>query len=450
MDRLSILFAGAGDDGLHISDIAAGLPGQWSVAHASGPDEVLGEIEHGRFDVLLLSAAQTNGNLAGMLTRLRAHGSDAPSVLVTGVPDHATGANLMRHGARDYLVRGQDDREAVLHALGSIAERRTLERALVVSEQRVTQVLDTVTRAKREWEGTFDAITNPIFLHDADYRIIRANTAYQQLTGLPFEEIIGRPYFTLFPKQDGPLQDDGAGSGREVRDQTERRIFRTRTFRFDETAACRYTVWIFEDITGMKLAEENLQELFLGTVKSLSRAIDAKSAWTAGHSDRVTRYAVLIGRLAGLSDEELRTVELAGLLHDVGKLGTFDAILDKKGVLTPEEYEIIKQHPLRGAELLTPIRQMNHIIPAVRHHHERYDGEGYPDGLKAGKIPYMARILAVADAFDSMTGWRPYRRTFNRGEAIEELRSCSGTQFDPELAESFIAAISRDDLPRVA
>lgn len=190
----------------------------------------------------------------------------------------------------------------------------------------------------------------------------------------------------------------------------------------------------------------DLQELLLGTVKSLSYAIDAKSSWTAGHSERVTRYALQLGRELGMREPSLRDLELAGLLHDIGKLGTFDAILDKKSVLSREEFEIIKRHPLHGAELLAPIKQMQQIIPAVRHHHERFDGKGYPDGLRGEQIPDLARILAVADAFDSMTGWRPYRKTFDILEAVSELKRCSGTQFDPGLAAKFITLVSRKDL----
>jgi PAS domain S-box-containing protein/putative nucleotidyltransferase with HDIG domain len=182
----------------------------------------------------------------------------------------------------------------------------------------------------------------------------------------------------------------------------------------------------------------DLKELFIGTVTSLSNAIDAKSPWTAGHSARVTRYALLIGRRLGFCEGELKDLELAGLLHDIGKIGTYDVILDKPGTLTREEYDIVKNHARRGAELLQPIKQLGCVIPCIKHHHERYDGMGYPDGLKGENIPLWARILAIADAFDAMVEERPYRKTFETKKAIAELKRCSGTQFDPVLVEVFV------------
>jgi len=227
---------------------------------------------------------------------------------------------------------------------------------------------------------------------------------------------------------------------------------------FVSLASRRRAAFTFEDLGSLEqlagligIAFENIrlvtdmQELFFGTVKSLSSAIDAKSSWTAGHSERVTRYALMLGQETGMNGPELRSLEMAALLHDVGKLGTYDMILDKECSLTADEYEIIKRHPVRGAELLKPIKQMRHILPAVLHHHERYDGSGYPDGLKGSDIPGLARVLAVADAFDSMTAWRPYRRTFTCQEAIAELRRCAGTQFDPVLVEAFIASLQKLD-----
>jgi HD-GYP domain-containing protein (c-di-GMP phosphodiesterase class II) len=185
----------------------------------------------------------------------------------------------------------------------------------------------------------------------------------------------------------------------------------------------------------------DLKDLLLGTVKSLSNAIDAKSPWTAGHSERVTRYALLIGRGMNFTDNELKDLELGGLLHDVGKIGIYDAILNKAGSLNREEFEVVRKHPLRGVGLLEPIRQLDRLIPCIRHHHERYDGTGYPDGLKGDAIHHWARILAIADAFDSMTADRPYRKAFRREQALEELRRCSAAQFDPAIVNVFLDVV---------
>jgi len=182
----------------------------------------------------------------------------------------------------------------------------------------------------------------------------------------------------------------------------------------------------------------DLEELFLATVKSLSSAIDAKSPWTAGHSERVTAYALLIGEAMDLSGEELKGLELAGILHDIGKIGVSETILDKPGKLNDEELGIIRAHPAIGDELLRPIKQLGRIIPAMRHHHENYDGSGYPDGLAGEDIPLHARILAVADTIDAMGADRPYRKGRSADIIAEELKRCSGTQFDPAIVDVFL------------
>ena len=185
----------------------------------------------------------------------------------------------------------------------------------------------------------------------------------------------------------------------------------------------------------------DLEGLFIGTVKSLSSAIDAKSKWTAGHSERVTKFAIKIGKGIGFSEKELRDLELSGLLHDVGKIGTYESILDKAGKLTDEEYKIIKQHPAKGAEILLAIKQMKDIIPGVKYHHEFYNGKGYPDALKGENIPLTARILCVADSVDAMSADRPYRKGRPMDEIIAELKRCSGSQFDPKIVEIFLKSI---------
>jgi len=187
----------------------------------------------------------------------------------------------------------------------------------------------------------------------------------------------------------------------------------------------------------------DLQQLLVGTITSLATAIDAKSPWTNGHSERVTKYAVELGKELGLKEHELERLRLSALLHDVGKIGTYDIVLDKPGKLSEEEFDLVKKHPGKGAEILAPIKQLIDVIPGVLHHHERYDGKGYPDGLKEEDIPLQARILCVADSYDAMTADRPYRTASGRDYAISELKRGAGTQFDPELIAVFLKVLDR-------
>ncbi len=186
----------------------------------------------------------------------------------------------------------------------------------------------------------------------------------------------------------------------------------------------------------------DLEGLFLGTVRALSKTIDAKSPWTRGHSERVTEIAIRIARKMGLDNKTLRDLELAGLLHDIGKIATYEGILDKAGRLTDKEYKQIQKHPVKGAEILSPLKQLKDIIPGIRYHHVWYNGGGYPDeGLVREEIPVFARILAVADTIDAMSADRPYRRGKSLEEVVAELKRCSGTQFDPEVVRAFLSTI---------
>ncbi len=176
-------------------------------------------------------------------------------------------------------------------------------------------------------------------------------------------------------------------------------------------------------------------------IKSLSEAIEAKSEWTRGHSDRVTDMAMSIGEALGLEKEEMNYLRFASTLHDIGKIGTVENILDKKDKLTQEEQAMIRLHPNRGADIIGNIKQFKDVTPGVKHHHERFDGSGYPDGLKGKDIPLFARIILVADSFDAMTSDRPYRKGLSREKGIEEIKKGSGTQFDPEIVSAFLKVV---------
>jgi HD-GYP domain-containing protein (c-di-GMP phosphodiesterase class II) len=187
----------------------------------------------------------------------------------------------------------------------------------------------------------------------------------------------------------------------------------------------------------------NMRSMFLNTVKSLAAAIETKDIYTSGHSARVTEYSEVIGRELGLKGSETEELRLAGLLHDIGKIGIDESILQKPSRLTPAEFAEIKKHPDYSASILGSIPQLKQIIPAIRHHHERFDGNGYPAGLKGRDIPYYSRILSVADTFDAMSSSRPYREALPFDACFDEIKKCSGTQFDPEVAAAAIKALKK-------
>jgi putative nucleotidyltransferase with HDIG domain len=196
-------------------------------------------------------------------------------------------------------------------------------------------------------------------------------------------------------------------------------------------------------MASVSAAEADAEATYLGAVRALAEALDARDPYTAGHSERVSRYAVAIGEEMKLDAEGLETLRLGALLHDIGKIGVPDEVLQKPGVLSAVEFESIKTHPVAGARILRSIPFLAPHIPIVELHHERPDGLGYPYGLRAAEIPLAARIVHVADAFDAMTSARAYRSGRIPVEAIAELRKCSGTDFDGACVEALIAALPR-------
>ncbi len=190
--------------------------------------------------------------------------------------------------------------------------------------------------------------------------------------------------------------------------------------------------------------KEKEHDMFEQTAQALASAIDAKDRYTRGHSSRVAVYSQMIAREAGKTEEECEEIYFAALLHDVGKIGIADSIINKDGRLTDEEFEQIKLHPLYGSQILSQIQQSPYLCVGARHHHERYDGKGYPDGLKGEEIPEIARIIGVADAYDAMTSKRSYRDTMPQSKVREELVRCMGTQFDPQFASIMLRRIDLD------
>jgi putative nucleotidyltransferase with HDIG domain len=187
---------------------------------------------------------------------------------------------------------------------------------------------------------------------------------------------------------------------------------------------------------------ERIRQNYLNTVKTLGAIIDAKDDYTRGHSEAVVKYAMWISEKMGLSPAENDTIRYAAFLHDIGKIGINVSILNKTEPLTQEEWSTIVKHPVIGSDIVKQLGFLDDLVPVILHHHERYDGHGYPNGLKDDEIPVGARILGIADAYDAMTSDRPYRRrAYSRRKAVQELKKGAGTQFDPEIVEKFIEVL---------
>jgi putative nucleotidyltransferase with HDIG domain len=193
----------------------------------------------------------------------------------------------------------------------------------------------------------------------------------------------------------------------------------------------------------LKSGQMRLENLFFSVVESLAEAIDAKSPWTAGHSKRVAKYALFIANEMELGDDLKMKLKMAALLHDIGKLGVPEEVLNNPNELSDEERALLKKHPDIGAKILNHIKEMEDAVNAIRYHHERWDGKGYPDGLKGEEAPLMARILAIADGFDSMTHDRPYKKKLTKKKAFMILISEKGRQWDPKIVNVFLNAQKR-------
>lgn len=185
---------------------------------------------------------------------------------------------------------------------------------------------------------------------------------------------------------------------------------------------------------------EELRRIYVHVLSSLAQAMEKKDIGTYGHSRRVSYHARLIAAAIDLNEKEREDLKTTALLHDIGKIGITDFILGKSGPLTDAEMDIIKSHPRKGVEILKPLKQFEHILPSILHHHEQYDGSGYPAGIAGESIPLHARIIAVADTYDAILSSRPYRSGSNHEKAISELRKYAGVQFDPRIVKAFVEA----------
>ena len=448
----------------------------FSVETAANGAKALELLSRSHFDLVLSDLKMPGMGGLELLAAIQEYTPNIVTVIMTGFGTVETAIDAMKQGAYDYILKPFKVDEVVhtirrgLEKQKLQAENFRLKEALslykvseaISASLSLDQVIDTLTDAAIHEVGA-DAVT--VLLSDGmggfTERALEFNVTFrspERAARVDADKVAehfshseslreqgGRclPFFTDVYEATPPLslaathlraRDETIGflcsvsySPEKRFDEGQRKLLHTIA---DRASAAIDNAQLYED----------LQATFHQTVRGLASAIDKMDRYTAGHSARVTAYAQILAIKLGLSEPEIEVVRQSALMHDIGKIGCV-MNLNKPGKLSQAEYEVFKMHPDHGRDILRPIEFLNPLIPGVHLHHERWDGLGYPLGLKGNKVPLIARIIAVADTYDAMTSDRAYRKALAHGVAIAEIKRCCGSQFDADVAHPFIHAV---------
>lgn len=455
------------------------------VRTAEDGSAALVELSRGHYDLVLSDLKMPNMGGLELLEAISKHTPNVVTVIMTGFGTVETAIDAMKRGAYDYILKPFKVEEVVhtirrgLEKQKLQAENLRLKEALslykvseaIAASLSLDEVLRTVTDATLD---EVDADQVVILLDDGEggffERANERNDEFRYDGELdPIDVDALREWF----ESDRPLRVHGHHALRYFQDGGDDRVkpqslivtalrmrggtigylcavSYTRGKKFDEGQRKLLSIVANRAAAAIENAKlyEDLKATFHQTIKGLASAIDKMDRYTAGHSERVAAYAQILAIKLGLPEEDVEIVRQSALMHDVGKIGCV-MNLNKPGKLSQEEYEVFKQHPGYGRDILEPITFLHPLIPGVHMHHERWDGHGYPLGLAGKDIPLMARIISVADTYDAMTSDRAYRKALPHEVAVNEIRRCSGSQFDPDIAHEFSEAIEEDRRERL-
>lgn len=449
----------------------------FAVATAADGVAALDQLENGQFDMVISDLKMPNMGGLELLEEIQTNHENVLTVIMTGFGTVETAIEAMKKGAYDYILKPFKVEEVVHIVYRGIEKQRLKSENIrlreIISLYELSEQLQATLSLKEVIDSTLASCVENVGATLVVFYLLNEETGRFEESGHAVH----------------PDTPPGAESGSLNFDRISEELDENRPVLAHGTAALEYFLSPPRDISSFMciplvirqrnlgllaflsfttdtlftegqrklfsmlgsraaaavdnaLLFHNLQQTFRQTIQGLARAIEAMDKYTAGHSDRVTVYSRITAEELGEPAMRVELITQAAMLHDIGKLGCH-ANLNKPEKLTAEEYEIFKLHPSYGKEIIEPITFLRPIIPGVHLHHERWDGKGYPLGLKEESIPRMARILAVSDSYDAMTSSRAYRRALSHTVAINELRRCSGSQFDPKIVDAFIAAVER-------
>ena len=405
-----------------------------------------------------------------------------PVVMITGLSTVDIAVSAMKEGAKDFIIKPFQIEKVVSVAERIIGERKLLKEIAsdTSTEESIQRInaelfkklqeisilhaisleLDEIYNNKEIYKKIVEMAVKLLAVRHAFFAMVEGDSLrIRQSTGLGCQEfkIKGSIFEGVIQnKSYGIISNNRTGIFKELPLHAEILLIpftlKEEVFallglydKADNTAFTEEEIAIiltFAKKASLRIENNALYEVFynnlINTLKSLVIGIEARDSYTKQHSERVAIYSLQIADVIGLGEEDKDAIRFGGYLHDIGKMGVRDTVLLKPGKLTPDEMAEIKLHPLKGDEIIKPIRFFPKERELVRYHHERFDGEGYPDRLEGHEIPLLARILSVADAYDAMTSSRPYREARTHEYTVQEIKRCSGTQFDPEIIKAFL------------
>ncbi len=464
------------DDEKFIRDIIADFLGMegYIVRTAEDGTSAVTELERARYDMVISDLKMPKMGGLDLLKEVARVHPDTLTVIMTGFGTVETAIDAMKRGAYDYILKPFKVEEIV-----HIVQRGLEKRRLAAENLRLREALS-LYKVSEAIAASLSLDEVVATLSDSALSEVRSDVVMTWLAdgegdftlrSLNFSSLLeeGEELGALDPPKvverlaAGPLIEHGARARELFATHPARQVssliivplkMRDRLLgfvatvslnasrRFDEGQRKLLSIIASRAAAAIENARlyEDLQATFQQTIQSLARTIDKMDRYTAGHSERVARYAVNLARWLGLDDVQIEIVRHSALMHDIGKIGCV-MNLNKAGKLTQNEYEVFKRHPAYGREILDPIKFLGPVIPGVHLHHERWDGRGYPLGLAGKDIPLIARIISVADTYDAMTSDRAYRRALPHEVTVSEIERCSGTQFDPDVAGTFTERI---------